>query len=78
MTLFSISAAERRLALQLLDWEEHPDYAFAWKSDSVLLVSRSKAEGGEVFEVDLEAKATRRVGGSGEYRLPDAGSPASG
>ena len=78
MTLFSISAAERRLALQLLEWEDHPDYAFAWKSDSVLLVSRSKAAGGDVYEVDLGEKTTRRVGGSGEYRLPAAREKAGG
>jgi len=69
MTLFSISESERRLALQLLEWEDRSDYAFAWKHEGVLLVSRSKVLGGEVFEVDLDAKTTRRVGGSGEYRL---------
>ena len=75
MTLFSIPEAERRLALPLLGWEEEHDhaYAFAEKSEGVLLVSRSKALGGDVFEVDLATKTVRRIGGSGEFYVGQSG-----
>ena len=70
MSLFSIAEADRRLALQLLRWPEGDHYAFAEKDRGLLLVSRSQVLGGEVFEVNLVARTVRRVGGSGEYRLP--------